>query len=171
MGKLTDDLSQASPKPRWLLAIPQKSSHRGEKDHLPRMQGVIARAACSQCSMCTQLCPRNAMGLNVPSPKAMRDAGLGNDTLIGDVNGIFSCCDCGLCTFFACNFGLKPNQAMQKPSPAAKPGREAGQRSQVRAGRGLAIKRLPTNRLLCTGWISGSTTWTPPWGRPSSAML
>ena len=114
MGKLTDDLSQSVTKTTGgLLAIPRNHPIVAKKTTSPR-DAVIARAACSQCSMCTQLCPRNAMGLNVQPHKAMRALASGNDTLIGDVNGIFSCCDSGLCTFFACNFGLKPNQAMQR---------------------------------------------------------
>ena len=79
----------------------------------------------------------------------MRALASGNDTLIGDVNGIFSCCDCGLCTFFACNFGLKPNQAMQRAkaklqSQGVKPVKEV----KFEPDGGFANKRLPTNRLL-----------------------
>ena len=32
----------------------------------------IARAVCCQCSQCTQMCPRNALGLHVEPHKAMR---------------------------------------------------------------------------------------------------
>ena len=62
--------------------------------------------------MCTQMCPRNALGLNVQPHKAMRSLASGGD-LLGEFNGIFSCCNCGLCTYYACNFGLKPSQVMQ----------------------------------------------------------
>ena len=56
--------------------------------------------------------PRNALGLNVQPHKAMRSLASGGD-LLGEFNGIFSCCNCGLCTYYACNFGLKPSQVMQ----------------------------------------------------------
>ena len=69
-------------------------------------------SVCCQCSMCTQMCPRNALGLNVQPHKAMRSLASGGD-LLGEFNGIFSCCNCGLCTYYACNFGLKPSQVMQ----------------------------------------------------------
>ena len=72
----------------------------------------LTKAVCCQCSMCTQLCPRNALGLRVEPHKVMRTIFTGNAELLGDVNGIFSCCDCGLCTYYACNFGLNPSRMM-----------------------------------------------------------
>ena len=150
MGKLTDDLSQPVTKTTGgLLAIPKGHPLLQKKTPSPARDQVLARAVCCQCSMCTQMCPRNAMGLHVEPHKAMRALASGNDTLIGDVNGIFSCCDCGLCTFFACNFGLKPNQAMQRAkaklqSQGVKPVKEV----KFEPDGGFANKRLPTNRLL-----------------------
>ena len=85
-----------------------------------------------------------------PSPhKAMRALASGNDTLLGDVNGIFSCCDCGVCTYFACNFGLKPSQAMQQAKAklqqaGIKPVKEV----KYAPDTGIDNKRLPTGRLL-----------------------
>ena len=58
----------------------------------------LAKAACSQCNMCTQMCPRNALGLGVEPHKVMRAAFMGQGSLFGRPNGVFSCCDCGLCT-------------------------------------------------------------------------
>lgn len=149
MGKLTDDLSQPVTKTTGgLLAIPKGHPLLAKKMTSPR-DAVIARAACSQCSMCTQMCPRNAMGLNVQPHKAMRALASGNPTLLGDVNGVFSCCDCGVCTYFACNFGLKPSQAMQKAKAqliqqGVKPVKEV----KYEPDGGIGHKRIPTGRLL-----------------------
>ena len=149
MGKLTDDLSESVTKTTGgLLAIPKGHPILAKKMTSPR-DAVIARAACSQCSMCTQLCPRNAMGLNVQPHMAMRALAAGNDQLLGDVNGVFSCCDCGVCTYFACNFGLKPSQAMQRAKAklqqaSVKPVKEV----KYPPDGGIDNKRLPTERLL-----------------------
>lgn len=149
MGKLTDDLSQSVTKTTGgLLAIPKGHPILAKKTASPR-DAVIARAACCQCSMCTQMCPRNAMGLNVQPHKAMRALASGNPALLGDVNGVFSCCDCGLCTFFACNFGLKPSQAMQNAKAelqrsGVKPVKEV----KFAPDGGIDNKRVPTERLL-----------------------
>lgn len=149
MGKTTDDLEQPVTKTTGgLLALPKNHPILAKKTVSPR-DAMLARAACSQCSMCTQMCPRNAMGLNVQPHKAMRALASGNETLLGDVNGIFSCCDCGICTYFACNFGLKPGKAMQQMKgnlmrQGVKPVKEV----KYEADPGIDNKRVPTERLL-----------------------
>lgn len=149
MGAVTEDLSSPVTKTTGgLLAIPKGHVLLERKAEGPR-DALLARAVCSQCSMCTQMCPRNAMGLNVQPHKAMRALASGNQTLLGDVNGIFSCCDCGICTYYACNFGLKPSKAMQK----AKAGLQAQGIRPVKEVRydtdgGIDNKRIPTARLL-----------------------
>ena len=150
MGQVTDDLSQPVTKTTGgLLAIPKGHVLLTYKEFDQRRESLMARAACSQCSFCTQLCPRNAMGLNVQPHKAMRALAAGNELLLGDVNGIFSCCDCGLCTYYACNFGMKPGKAMQMAKQqlmqnGVKPRKEV----HANADRGLSLKRVPTQRLL-----------------------
>lgn len=149
MGRRTDDLDQPVTKTTGgLLAFPREHILVSKKT-LNERDAVLARAACCQCSMCTQICPRNAMGLNVQPHKAMRAFATGVPTVSGDVNGIFSCCDCGLCTYFVCNFGLKPNQAMQKAKTelqrnGIKPVKEV----RYSPDSGLENKRVPTGRLL-----------------------
>ena len=69
--------------------------------------------------------------------------------LFGDVNGIFSCCDCGICTYYACNFGLKPNQIMkavkgQLLAQGVKPRKE----QKYKPDGYIDHKRLPTSRLI-----------------------
>ena len=151
MGRVTETLSGESVTKTsgGLLAIPV--GHRlleRKRDDLDR-ELRQARAACCQCSMCTQLCPRNAMGLNVQPHKVMRALAAGNPGLAGmDANGVFSCCDCGICTYFACNFGLHPSKMMQRykgmlMKADRKPVKEARYAPQ-----GFAVKRLPTERLL-----------------------
>ena len=149
MGRLTGDLSESVTKTTGgLLAIPRDHVLAAKKTPSPR-DAALARAVCCQCSRCTQLCPRNALGLNVQPHKAMRALASGNPALLGDVNGIFSCCDCGACTYFACDFGLKPSMAMAAAKEAlrqkgVKPVKEV----RFSPDPGADLKRLPTSRLL-----------------------
>ncbi len=149
MGSLTEDLEQPVTKTTGgLLALPRTHPLVPKKTVSPR-DAVLARAVCSQCSMCTQLCPRNAMGLNVQPHLAMRAFSSGNPSLLGDINGIFSCCDCGLCTYFACNFGLKPSKAMQQAkAQLIRQGIKPRKEVKYRTDPGIDHKRLPTSRLL-----------------------
>lgn len=151
MGRIAEDLSSESVTKTsgGLLAIPRGHRLLAYKRNDPEWELRQARAACCQCSMCTQLCPRNAMGLNVQPHKIMRALAAGNTGLAGtDGNGVFSCCDCGICTYFACNFGLHPSKMMQVYKGKLS---QAGRKpvKEVRyAPQGFQVKRLPTERLL-----------------------
>ena len=59
MGAVTEDLSQPVTKTTGgLLAIPKGHMLLGKKTFDPAREAKMARAVCSQCSFCTQLCPR-----------------------------------------------------------------------------------------------------------------
>lgn len=113
MGKVESDWMTTVTKtlggiivlPNDHLIISKKTSTL-EKDY------KMAKSVCCQCNYCTQLCPRNALGLGVEPHKVMRAVGYGDPVAVGDVNTIFGCCDCGLCTYYACNMGLTPGKMM-----------------------------------------------------------
>ncbi|BDF58917.1 NADH dehydrogenase [Christensenellaceae bacterium] len=115
MGKLTKDLSTPVTKTTGgLLVIPDDHPLLAKKQDNIERDIRLAKAVCCNCSMCTQMCPRNALGLNVQPHKAMRAVSQGSGALLGTANSVFSCCDCGICTYYACNFGLSPSKIMQR---------------------------------------------------------
>ena len=119
----------------------------------------LAKAACSQCTLCTQMCPRNALGLGVEPHKVMRAAFMGMGSLLGDPNGVFSCCDCGLCSYYACNFGLSPSRMMAR----MKEGLLAGGVKPQKRVKGNAAKEpvtVPTERLMARMGIAKYDTHT-----------
>ena len=148
MGRVVDTLDIPVTKTTGgLLAIPKDHPLLERKS--PKLNLQLIMSVCCQCSMCTQMCPRNAMGLHVEPHKAMRALASGNDALLGDHNGIFSCCDCGICTYYACNFGLKPSVAMQQAKgrlqrQGIKPRKEV----KYAPDGGIENKRVPTERML-----------------------
>lgn len=151
MGRVAESLEGESVTKTTggLLAIPRGAALLERKVVSPSREARLARAVCCQCSMCTQLCPRNAMGLNVQPHKVMRALAAGNCGLIGgETNGLWSCCDCGICTYYACNFGLHPSRMMQlykdrMRQEGVRPVKETRYEPQ-----GFDTKRLPTGRLL-----------------------
>ena len=147
MGRVVDTLDIPVTKTTGgLLALPKDHplfAQKSEAIDLKRMMSV-----CCQCSMCTQMCPRNALGLNVQPHKAMRSVANGIG-LLGDFNGIFSCCNCGLCTYYACNFGLKPSQIMQTlKSAIASQGTRPRKEVFTTVDGGLENKKVPVSRLI-----------------------
>ena len=74
----------------------------------------IGKSACDQCSYCTELCPRYLLGYQIEPHKVMRSLVF---SLSGE--GFWSqwgqlCCECGLCTLYACPEGLYPREACQR---------------------------------------------------------
>jgi len=71
-----------------------------------------ARAACIQCSFCTQLCPRYLLGHPLQPHRIMRKLaynGLCSEIIDDDdVKQALICCECGICTQFACPMLLQP---------------------------------------------------------------
>ena len=71
-----------------------------------------ARAACIQCSFCTQLCPRYLLGHPIEPHKIMRQFAAGKpleDLLDSSVIRTAQyCCECGLCELVACPMQLNP---------------------------------------------------------------
>lgn len=73
------------------------------------------RAACIQCRMCTDLCPRYLIGHAMRPHLVMRN--LYREASIKD-NGEYmrafgdaaNCCSCGVCEMFACPMGLSPRK-------------------------------------------------------------
>jgi Na+-translocating ferredoxin:NAD+ oxidoreductase RnfC subunit len=151
MGTVTDDLETVVTKTTGgILCIP--------KDHKllrMKMEGKMdvqmAKAVCCQCMMCSQLCPRNAMGLNVMPHKAVMAVAYGDVDLLGsrNLNGIFSCCDCGICTYFACNFGLKPGKVTQGiKAELMRSGVKPKKEVYSDPDKGKEGKKVPTSRLI-----------------------
>jgi Na+-translocating ferredoxin:NAD+ oxidoreductase RnfC subunit len=72
---------------------------------------IIAKAGCDQCSFCTEFCPRYLLGQPVRPETAMRNRMFTREELPLIDPGNFSCCECNLCTMYACPEGLDPKGA------------------------------------------------------------
>ncbi len=149
-GKLCNDMNEPVKKTTGGILV-FRSDHPliKKKTDDGEMDLKLAKAVCCQCNMCTQICPRNALGLGVEPHKAMRAAFSGNGKLLGDVNGIFSCCDCGLCSYFACNFGLSPSRMMTKMKDGMQ---KSGLKPEKNVKRDVSANidtiKVPTKRLM-----------------------
>ena len=69
-----------------------------------------ASAACCNCTMCTDMCPRYLLGYNLEVHKTVRAASHGEvkNTEAFLQNAL--CCGCGVCTVIACQQGLAPSK-------------------------------------------------------------
>jgi len=149
-GKLSNDWDEPVTKTTGgLLVFPSDHPLIQKKTDQQEVDLKLAKAVCCQCNLCSQLCPRNNLGLGVEPHKAMRAAFMNNGKLLGDVNGLFSCCDCGLCSYYACNFGLSPSRMMARMKAGL---RQNGYKPEKRIKGGVSQSfentKVPTKRLM-----------------------
>jgi Na+-translocating ferredoxin:NAD+ oxidoreductase RnfC subunit len=78
----------------------------------------IGRSACDQCRFCTEFCPRFLLGHPIEPHAAMRSLGFatGADAQVATLY----CCECNLCTMFACPEDLDPKTVCVQNKPLAR---------------------------------------------------
>lgn len=156
MGELVEDLSQPVTKTtKGLLVLP--------KDHLVvtrfKAEDIVLRRAfsvCSQCTMCTDLCPRHLLGHPIWPHRIMRGVAKGMTTDPGAVEealaGALLCSECGICDSFACFMGLSPKEVNRLIKRELTFNRDSEDRlefqglQEVRPG--FSDSQVPTERLL-----------------------
>ena len=114
MGILEEDLNNVvSKRTNALIVLPGDHYcvtmyRRFSTDHAV---DIIAKAGCDQCSFCTELCPRYLLGHPVRPELAMRNRMFTREDMPLMNPGNLSCCECNLCTMYACPEGLDPKGA------------------------------------------------------------
>ena len=79
----------------------------------------IGRSACDQCRFCTEFCPRYLLGHPIEPHRAMQSLGFaeGANAMVA---GTLYCCECNLCTMFACPEDLDPKYVCVHSKPVAR---------------------------------------------------
>ncbi|MCG8573194.1 MAG: 4Fe-4S dicluster domain-containing protein [Spirochaetes bacterium] len=109
-----------------------------------------SKAACCQCTYCTELCPRYLLGHNLEPHKIMRQINLGLDIPENVIENAQLCSECGLCEAYACIMNLSPrmvNQTIKKSfvEKGFKP-QFSDKKTKVREMRDY--RKIPSHRLL-----------------------
>ena len=78
----------------------------------------IGRSACDQCRFCTEFCPRYLLGHPIQPHRAMQSLGFqtGADAMVATLY----CCECNLCTMYACPEDLDPKNVCVQAKPLAR---------------------------------------------------
>ncbi len=107
----------------------------------------IAMSVCDQCFTCTELCPRWHLGHAIEPHRIMRRVGYGLPTGEPGLSNPAYCCECGICSLYACPMGIYPRRLIQylkpsspRPAPGSIPLKDVSPL--------IAEKRLPLKRLM-----------------------
>ncbi len=111
MGKIVDlENDTVTKTTKGLLIFPKTHSVIQRKKQDISITLKRASAACCNCTMCTDLCPRHLLGYNLEVHKTVRAASHSevNATEAFLQNSL--CCGCGICTVIACQQMLDPQK-------------------------------------------------------------
>ncbi|MBI5445771.1 MAG: SLBB domain-containing protein [Deltaproteobacteria bacterium] len=157
MGRLATDLEEPVTKTTGGLLVfpgnhPLVERYRQSWTQIER----IGRAACDQCSFCTERCPRYLLGHPIQPHQAMRSLGFAPDK-DRMILGTLYCCECKLCSLFSCPEGLDPRSvcAQSKPLAREKGLRWSGDPAALAPHPLYRERRVPTKRLMSRLGLTG----------------
>jgi len=150
MGKVIADGSQPITKTTsGILVLPPNHNVIRDKQRSLDQMRFIAKSACTQCSRCTDLCPRYLIGHALEPHRIMRHLAY-NPEMVGEVlEDALICSECGVCEKFACPMMLSPReinaaikQHLLKEGVKRDPKKEIYRVSAFNDTRKIPLKRL-----------------------------
>lgn len=97
-----------------ILVLPPNCPPVTKRQSTTRHNLKAAMSACSQCSMCTSLCPRNLLGASIKPHEFMRAISNGITYNVDPFMNTFFCVSCGLCEMYSCHQGLSPRRLLDE---------------------------------------------------------
>lgn len=91
-----------------IIVLPKEHPIVNKRKIDPHINLRRTMSVCSQCQMCTDLCPRSLLGHSIKPNKIMKTLGSGVLTDIEALTSSMLCSECGLCEAYACHQGLSP---------------------------------------------------------------
>ena len=122
---------------------------RDKQKDIERMR-FIAKAACTQCSRCTDLCPRNLIGHSLQPHKIMRHLAY-QPGMEGEIlEDALICSECGVCEKFACPMMLSPREinSVLKKKCLAQGVKRTPKRDSYKVSPFFDTRKVPVQRLM-----------------------
>ncbi len=109
MGGVETDFSQPIAKTLGgLIILPSDHTLVVRKSSPQKVYNKTGHSTCDQCSFCTQLCPRYILGYPIQPHLVMRSLQMTGEAKERLNLWAASCCECNVCTLFACPEKLDP---------------------------------------------------------------
>jgi Na+-translocating ferredoxin:NAD+ oxidoreductase RnfC subunit len=151
MGILEDDLNNVvSKRTGALIVLPEDHYCVTMYQRFPNEHAtdIIAKAGCDQCSFCTEFCPRYLLGQPVRPETAMRNRMFTREDMSLFDIGNLSCCECNLCTMYACPEGLDPKGATLIEKQMARKQNSIWKGEQITVHPMYEYRKVPTKKLM-----------------------
>lgn len=108
MGILGNDQDVVTKTTNAIIVLPKNHPVVLRKKTKARIDLKRAMAACSQCSYCTDMCPRHMLGHPIDPAAFMRVVSNQDAHNVGPYLNARYCSSCGVCEAYACHQGLSP---------------------------------------------------------------
>lgn len=150
MGKLVNiETDVVTKTTKGLLIFPETHQIIQRRRMSPTITLKRASAACCQCTMCSDVCPRYLLGYSLEVHKTVYAASQSN---IRDTESFLQsalCCGCGVCTVMGCQQMLNPQDiSMNIKGSLAKHGLRRTNNKAPEAVRDVRSARLVTTKRL-----------------------
>ncbi len=145
----SDPLGFVTKTSKGFVLLKKDHSLIRRKTISPDRAKIIARTACEQCRMCTDLCPRYLLGHNMQPHKMMRMVSYNLDNPLEEQIALL-CCECNICELFACPVNLPPRSinVIYKNKLAERGVRYQVQKEQFEARSARDYRLVPSKRLV-----------------------
>jgi Na+-translocating ferredoxin:NAD+ oxidoreductase RnfC subunit len=150
MGQLVSKKSVITKTSNAILVLPKDHIIVRKKEKNTSIDLKRAAAACCQCSMCTDLCPRYLLGHPIEPHQFMLAATCKDIQKTEVFLNTFFCSSCGLCEMYSCMQGLSPRTLITEYKTGL---RSAGvtmpkDAKQKPVGAERAFRKVPMERLI-----------------------
>lgn len=149
MGNIGTGAQPVTKTTNAVLVLPEDHFIVQKKQSKASIDLKRAAASCCQCTMCTDLCPRNRLGHPIEPHKFMRAATC-KDIQDPDIFlNTFFCCSCGLCELYSCFQSLSPRTLMAEyKAGLRKNGVKPPQVVPAPVGEEREFRKVPMERLM-----------------------
>ena len=171
MGVLGNDQDVVTKTTNAVIVLPKNHPVILRKKTKARVDLKRAMAACSQCSYCTDLCPRHLLGHPIDPAEFMRVASNQDSHNITPYLNARYCSSCGVCEAYACHQGLSPRILLGviknrfKASGVTYPDYDG----PVTPAADMGLKRVPLKRLVARLDLERYTNPAPIYVDPINA--
>jgi Na+-translocating ferredoxin:NAD+ oxidoreductase RnfC subunit len=148
MGWVVTDLLQPVTKTTsGILVLPKDHSLVERKARTTQSVHKIAYT-CDQCMRCSDLCPRDLLGHYVKPHRAMISIGFAAEEASAWQESALHCCECALCTLYACPEDLDPFRMMVESKRALMAKGMRPKKEDVEPSAMYEYRRTPTKMLV-----------------------
>lgn len=148
MGSVVTDLDTPVTKTfAGVLVLPADHSLLAKKARTAQSVQKIA-ASCDQCMRCSDLCPRDLLGHGVKPHKAMLSVTMAAAEASAWQQSALYCCECALCTLYACPEDLDPFRVMVQSKRALRAEGLRPEKGEAEVAPMYPYRRTPTALLV-----------------------